>query len=185
LDSHTIIIGLQWLIILGLAASLWAMRRPPKMAPEIEQTYRSVRAVRRILVPIRGFSFEERAVELACRLGAEQKSEIVLACVLEVPLTLSLGAALPDDEARAMEALARASMLVRAHGLTPIERVERDRDAGRGILKLAKELGIDLVVVGMDPNRGIAINPIGPTTESLLRKADFEVLFDRTAPQKF
>ena len=49
--------------------------------------------------------------------------------------------------------------------------------AGRGILRAAQELKADLVVVGLDPNRGVAIEPIGPATELLLRRANFEVIW--------
>ncbi len=175
------------LAILVLALVLWSTRRQQQTSvePEVAQTRDSVSALRRILVPIRGFAFEERAVELACRLGQEQKSEIVLACVLEIPLTLSLGTSLPGEEEKAAAALARSAQLVRLHRLTPVERIERDRDAGRGILRVAKDLNVDLVVVGLDPNRGVAIQPIGPTTETLLRKANFEVVVDRTPPREF
>lgn len=170
------------MVAMGL---LWFMRRTPKLTPDVVEARKSVSSVRRILVPIRGFIFEERAVELACRLGEDQDSEIVLAYVLEVPLTLSLGTAMPEEEEKARQALERSANLVRAHRLTPVERVARDRDAGRGILKVAKELDVDLVVVGLDPNRGLAIQPIGPTTETLLRRADIEVIIDRPPAPKF
>lgn len=173
------------LALVGLALVVWYVRRPPKLSADVAQARQSVSALRRILVPIRGFPFEERAVELACRLGQEQKGEIVLACVVEVPLTLSLGTPMPEEEARASEALARSAQLVRLHGLTPVERTERDRDAGRGILRVAKEMSVDLVVVALNPLRGQAIDPIGPTTEALLRRADFEVIVDRTAPARW
>jgi nucleotide-binding universal stress UspA family protein len=173
-------------VALSLAVILlWLTRRGPKLTADVVEARRSVSNVRRILVPIRGFIFEERAVELACRLGEDQKSEIVLAYVLEVPLTLSLGTPMPEEEEKARQALERSANLVRAHRLTPLERVERDRDAGRGILKVAKDLEVDLVVVGLDPNRGLAIQPIGPTTETLLRRADIEVIVDRPPAPKF
>jgi hypothetical protein len=44
---------------------------------------------------------------------------------------------------------------------------------------------VDLVVVGLDPNRGVAAEAIGPATELLLRRGDFEVLIDRTPPKGF
>ncbi len=182
--SGTVILVLA-LAVVALALLVGVLRRKPKLAEDVAQARRSVSALRHILVPIRGFPFEERAVELACRLGQEQKSEIVLACVLEVPLTLSLGTPLLEEEAKARDALARSAQLVRLHGLTPVERIERDREAGRGILRAAKELNVDLVVVALNPARGQAINPIGPTTEALLRKADFEVIVDRTAPSRW
>ncbi len=165
-----------------LAVLIWVLRRPPKLPEDVAQARASVSAVRRILVPIRGFLHEERAVELACRLGQEQKSQILLVSVIEVPLTLSLGTPLPEEEERAAEALRRSAELVKAHGMEPVSRVERDREAGKGILRVAKEMAVDVVVVGLDPARSVAVDPIGPTTETLLRRARFEVIVDRPAP---
>jgi nucleotide-binding universal stress UspA family protein len=99
-------------------------------------------------------------------------------------LTLSLGASIPDEEEQAAKAVARSATLVRAHGLVPVERVEREREAGRGIVKVARELSVDLVVVSLDPYRGASTQPIGPTTQALLR-SDLEVIIDRTPPPKF
>lgn len=137
------------------------------------------------MVPIRGFDFENRALELACRLGEKQKSEIILVYVLEVPLSMGLGTALPEEEEKAAEALAAGARVVRQHRLTAVQRVERAREAGRGIMAAAKDMGVDLVVVGLDPNRGVALEPIGPATEFLLRRGGFEVLIDRTPPRVF
>ena len=91
---------------------------------------------------------------------------------------------MPEEEARANEGLRRSIELVKTHGLEPITRVERDREAGKGILRVATELNVDVVVIGLDPARSIAVDPVGPTTETLLRRANFEVLVDRPAPAR-
>src|SRR5258706_6906401 len=170
---------------MGIGYLIGRGRPPHRMPEDVAQTVRAMSALRRILVPIRGFDFEQRAVELACRLGEDQNSQIILVFVLEVPLTIGLGTALPEAEERATAALACGARIVRAHGLTPVERVQREREAGRGILRAAQETQADLVVVGLDPNRGVALQPIGPATEALLRRAKFEVIIDRTPPRGF
>ena len=68
------------------------------------------------------------------------------------------------------------------HGLEPISRLERDREAGKGILRVANEMNVDVVVIGLDPSRSIDGDPVGPTTETLLRRANFEVIVDRPSP---
>jgi nucleotide-binding universal stress UspA family protein len=57
--------------------------------------------------------------------------------------------------------------------------VERDREAGRGILRAARDLDVDLVVIGMNPARSHFADPLGRTTETLLRQANFEVVVDK------
>lgn len=158
---------------------LWMFHVPAPIAREVARARRSVSGIKRILVPTRGAEHDQRAVELACRLGQEQRSQIVLAYILEIPLTLALSTPLPDEEEKASHSMQRSIEIVKLHGLQPIPRVERDREAGRGILRTAKDLDVDLVVIGMNPARSHFADPLGHTTETLLRKAEFEVIVDK------
>jgi nucleotide-binding universal stress UspA family protein len=164
-----------------LMASLlyWMFKVPAPVAQAVAHARRSVSGIKRILVPTRGAPHDERAVELACRLGQEQKSQIILAYVLEIPLTLSLGTPLPEEEATASKAMQRSVEIVKVHNLEAIPRVERDRDAGRGILRTAQDLDVDLIVMGMNPARSHFADPLGRTTETLLRRSSFEVIVDK------
>jgi nucleotide-binding universal stress UspA family protein len=158
---------------------LWMFKVPAPIAQEVAHARRSVSGIRRIMVPTRGAEHDERAVELACRLGQEQKSQIILAYVLEIPLTLSLGTPLPEEEKKASNAMQRSVEIVKVHNLESVPRVERDREAGRGILRAAQDLDVDLVVIGMNPARSHFSDPLGRTTETLLRQANFEVIVDK------
>lgn len=173
-----IMLGVVFALLLG-SLLLWMFRVPAPMAQAVAHARRSVSGIKRILVPTRGAEYDERAVELACRLGQEQKSQIVLAYVLEIPLTLSLGTPLPEEEKKAQNAMQRSVEIVKVHNLEAIPRVERDREAGRGILRTARDLDVDLVVIGMDPARSHFADPLGRTTETLLRQANIEVIVDK------
>lgn len=157
----------------------WMLRVPPVIPPVVARARRSVEAIRRILVPTRGTGFDNRAIELACRLGQGQNAEIVLAYILEVPLTLPLGARLGEEEERAHRAIEEGKEIVRLHELTAIGRVERDRRAYSGLLRLARDFEVDLIVMGVNPRRGMEYDPLGPTTDYLLRHAPVEVILDR------
>jgi nucleotide-binding universal stress UspA family protein len=175
-------LGIFFAVLFAVCISgllLWMFRVPAPIAREVARARRSVSGIRRILVPTRGAEHDQRAVELACRLGQEQRSQIVLADVLEIPLTLSLNTPLADEEKKANETRRRSVEIVKRHGLEPIPRVERDREAGRGILRTARDLDVDLVVIGMNPARSHFADPLGRTTETLLRKAEFEVIVDK------
>jgi nucleotide-binding universal stress UspA family protein len=173
-----VLLGIIFALLMA-SLLLWMFRVPAPVAQAVAHARRSVSGIKRILVPTRGAEHDERAVELACRLGQEQKSQIVLAYVLEIPLTLSLGTPLPEEEQKATHAMQRSVEIVKLHNLEAIPRVERDREAGRGILRTARDLDVDLVVIGMNPARSHSADPIGRTTETLLRRADFEVIVDK------
>lgn len=180
-EVHTSVLGL--ILALAFAGSmgglLWWMLHPPAPVPAaVAKARRSVDALKRILVPTVGAPYSERGVELACRLGQDQKAEIVLTYVLEVPRTLPLGTPLPRDEARAEEALKRARDIVAVHGLHAIAKVERAREAAEGILHAARDHDCDLIVMGIRPVVG-AQEILGRTTNVLLRGAPCEVIVDK------
>lgn len=158
---------------------LWMFRVPAPLTMEVAHARRSVSGISRILVPTRGTEHDARAAELACRLGQEQKSQIIIIYVMEVPLTLSLNARMPEEEQRAEESVQRGAEIVKVHNLEAITRIERDRDAGRGILRAAGDLDADLVVIGMNPERSHFADPLGRTIETLLRRGNLEVIVDK------
>jgi APA family basic amino acid/polyamine antiporter len=147
-----------------------------KQVPEVE--------FRNILVPVFGTRFDDDIVATAGRLAAAEREEsgksaddpcLDVIYVIEVPLTLPLDAALPNErEAEAQRALARA------------------REVGAGIVVAARRSGAEAIVIGGEPPTKIrggakiggigAAKPaeIGAATEYVLKKAPCRVLL--TAP---
>jgi len=152
---------------------------PAPVTAAAAKARRSIDAVKRILVPTVGMPYSERGVELACRLGQEQKAEIVLTYVLEVPRTMPLGTPLPEVEAKAREALERAESIVALHGLSAVMDIERAREAGEGIVRAARDHDVDLIVIGIRPRLTAAQDILGRTTDILLRRAPCEVIINK------
>lgn len=155
----------------------WMLHVPPAVPYEVAHVTRTVGAVKRILVPLVDSEYARRAVELACRLGTEQKAEIILLAVLEVPLASPLGIALPETEARLNNILAQGTEIVNFHHLPCRTRIIRARTAGTGILQAAAEEEVQLIVIGVRPRRQVGL--LGSTSEWLLRRANCELLIDR------
>jgi len=160
---------------------LWMFRLPVQVSAEAAKMRRSLYGARRIMVPVVEAPYSGHAVELACRLGHEQKAEIVLVHVVEVPMTLPLGVPLPAAQEAADRVLNTAKEIVALHGLTASTHIERAREAGHGIVRAARDQGVDLIVMGVSPGPGSA-ETVGRTGAVLLRRAHCEVLLDRTPP---
>lgn len=156
----------------------WMFRVPPQVPREVAVVRRSVAAMQRIMVPVSGRIASERAVELACRLGAAQKAEIILAYIVEVPFTLSLGTLMPAEEAKGEEALRTARFIVEQHGLSAKSKIIPHRYAWGGILHAAKEEKVDAIVLGLGLKR-LRIEDFGRTTQEILRRAECEVIIDK------
>jgi nucleotide-binding universal stress UspA family protein len=156
----------------------WMLHPPPQLEAAVAKARRSISALRRIMVTTRGMRYDDRAVELACRLGQEQKSEIVVTYIIEVPLTLPLGITLYQEEGKAQEAVNRAVNIIKLHALPAKKNIERDREAARGILRAAKELDVDLLILSIDPHKTALKKFSGKTTERILSDAPCEVIVD-------
>ena len=144
-----------------------------------ESAREAMGAVRNILVPTAGTEYSERGVELACRMGADQRAMIHLVYVIVVPRSLPMGTPMPDAETQARNALARAESIVKSHGMKCEVAVKRARAAGEGIIHHAKALHPDVLVVGMRPHYGPGESLLGRTTDTLLKEAPCEVIVDK------
>ncbi len=99
--------------------------------------------------------------------------------VLEIPRTLPLNAPIPEAEKDADEALNRGKEIVELHKLIPVAILERAREAGEGIVKVAKDNDVDVIVLGIRPTWRGGQTSWGKTTDILLRKAPCEVVIDK------
>lgn len=173
-----VFLGLLFAVLMG--GLLWWMLHPPKQITEVAAKMKyAVGALKRILVPTVGEAYSEKGVELACRLGREQNADILLAYVIEVPFTLPLGAPLERAEARAKEALERAEGVATRHRLRYTKKVERARQAADGIIRVAKDEGVDMIVLSLPPSGKREGRLFGRTTEVLLRRTPCELVINK------
>jgi nucleotide-binding universal stress UspA family protein len=172
-------IGLALLfVVLMVNLFRWMFRVPPPIPWSVVKARQSVSALHRILVPTTHDGASERAVELACRLGALQKAEIVLAYVVEVPFTLSLNTPLPAEESRGQDSLHTAQFIVQQHGLPVTTRLIPHRNLWGGIVHLAHEEQADAIVMGVDGGTGQP-EGIGRIAQEVVKWAECEVILDK------
>jgi nucleotide-binding universal stress UspA family protein len=163
---------------------LWWMLHVPRAIPQAAaKARRAVGAIKKILVPTSGTIYSERGIELACRLGEEQKAEIYLINVIEVPRTLPLDAPLLEAEIKAGDVIKRGEEIVTLRGLPVKAQVKRGRVAGEEIIRTAKESESDLIVMGIRSEIRMAQEILGRTSDLILRRAPCEVIVDRLSAE--
>jgi APA family basic amino acid/polyamine antiporter len=153
-----------------------------------------------ILVPVFGTKLDDDIVGTAGRLAdaeapAEAGPKLELVYVIEVPTKLPLDAR-PTREAidAANGALERAGEVAKEYETVEVgQSVIRARSIGAGIVQTARELGVEVIVMGGEPTspiKGGAVlggiggqrpDRIGPVTEYVLKRAPCRVLI--TAPK--
>jgi nucleotide-binding universal stress UspA family protein len=159
---------------------LWWMFHVPKAIPlAAAKARRAVGAIKKILVPTSGTTYSERGIELACRLGEEQKAEIYLVTVIEVPRTLPLEAPMPEIEVKAEDIIKRGESIISLRGLKANGEVRRGRIAGEEIIRVAKDWEADLIVMGIRAEIRMAQEILGRTSDLVLRRAPCEVIVDK------
>jgi len=186
LELHMSFLGafLAFVFAASMSALLWWMFHVPKAIPlAAAKARRAVGAIKKILVPTSGTAYSERGIELACRLGEEQKAEIYLVTVLEVPRTLPLEAPMPEAEAKADEIIKRGESIVTLRGLQAKGEVRRGRMAGEEIIRAARDWEADLIVMGTRTEIRRAQEILGRTSDLILRRAPCEVIVDRLSAE--
>jgi nucleotide-binding universal stress UspA family protein len=168
----------------GLAGTLgWMLRVPPPAPRGATSTVRSVQSIRKVLVPIIDLGASVRAVELAARLNQGHKAEMVIVYVHEIPLQAPLAMPEPVDP-KIQRALDAAAFIAMQHAIEPRTKVNVARQAGHRIVEIAREEGVDLIVIGIShvnrPNEGT----LGRIAEHVMRNAPCEVVVDRVPHQK-
>ena len=171
---------LAFVFAASMGVLMWWMLHVPRAIPQAAaKARRAVGAIKKILVPTSGTLYSERGIELACRLGEEQKAEIYLVTVLEVPRTLPLEAPMPEAEANAKDIIKRGEEIVSLRGLVGKGEVKRGRVAGEEIIRAAKDWEADLIVMGIRSEIRMAQEILGRTSDLVLHRAPCEVILDK------
>ena len=181
-ETHISILGIVLAVIflVSMGTMLRWMFHPPKPVPLSAAKARgAVGSIKRILVPTSGTYYAEQGIELACRLGVEQKAEIFVINVLEIPRTLPLEAPMPDVEAKADDIVKRGETIVHLKGLLARSEVRRGRVAGEEIIHAAKDWEADLIVMGIRSQIRMASEVLGRTSDLVLRRAPCTVVLHK------
>ena len=132
-----------------------------------------------ILVPTDLSEGAEHALDYACELARTLGAKVHLLNVIGIPVlgVPELGMALTSTMIDSMIADNQSALdKLAAHKNCAGEVMLRTGDARDVILQAAKELGIDLIVMGTHGRRGLTRALLGSVTESVVRSAQCAVL---------
>jgi APA family basic amino acid/polyamine antiporter len=129
-----------------------------------------------ILVPLKLGPIGEEMVATAVKLAQESGASVWALHVVRVPMERPLDEELADEEESAAAALTEAQLLGADHGVEVKGKTVRARSIGAAIVDQAKELGVDLIVLGSGPKWRRQSRFFSPTVEYVLKKAPCEVL---------
>lgn len=135
----------------------------------------------RILVPIKGDSTDDEAIELACEIARRSKAAVYGIHVIEVNRTLSLDAELTAEAERGEGYLDHAEQVAERLGHAIETDLLQARDVGPAIVDEALERTIDLIVLGIAYKKRFGDFDLGKTAPYVLKNAPCRVWVCRQA----
>lgn len=134
----------------------------------------------RILVPVNGDPATERTFRWTCRMARQDKAEIHVIYVMEVPLDLPLESDLTNDIAKGERILETIEAIGAEERFRDVEaKLLRARSAGRALVQETEDRRIDLVVLGVPYRKRFGTFQIGSTASYIFNNASCRVLFLR------
>lgn len=180
-------IGFLWMLT-GVGLYLWyrkTQKMPMVEAVDIEEIklpeFKRMR-FNHILVPTRGSTLVEM-LQTACKIAKEDGSKVTAIYVIEIPENMPLDTFLPNEYIASKRALEHAQAIAREYGINIDTMVVQARFAGEAIVDTARELNIDLIVLGAS-NRPRYENVLfGTTVDYIIRNAKCRVWASFASPK--
>ncbi|MEM4405744.1 MAG: universal stress protein [Candidatus Methanomethylicaceae archaeon] len=140
-------------------------------------------SIKKILVPVDGSEYMERAVRMACMLAKLLEAEITILHVVAIPQPTGMEA-LPEASKRLEEVgkkiLEEAKVMAEDLGISP--KMEMDISVGNPgtrIVKIAEELKVDLIVIGARGRSRLREILMGSVANTVVNNAPCPVLVVR------
>jgi nucleotide-binding universal stress UspA family protein len=152
-DSQPHLIGLLLglFVVVAIASTVYWMLHPPTTVAEraARETERDIEdIVGSIIVVFSSDIHSEHMMALAARLAQKERAQLLAAYIIEVPLTLPVGAEMEVERRAALGVLATAEAIARQRNVEIETEVIPARQVSQGVLDLAKKRDAHLIVVG-------------------------------------
>lgn len=162
-------------LVLGLAGGFVLARS--RLGPKAHRPD----AVHQILLPFTGTEISRRAVDAAMRLARAEDATLMPAYLAQVPKSLPLECAIPNEAGKAMSMLEAIEQRGNAQGVPVDARIERGRSYRHALARLLEQETFDRVVVSATATGSHGLS--GDDLVWLLEKAPTEVMILRPGPE--
>jgi nucleotide-binding universal stress UspA family protein len=166
-------------ILVAVAATVYWMLHPPTTSAEqaARATERDVEdIIGSIIIVYADEIHSDHMMALAARLAQRERAELLVAYVIEVPLTLPVNAAMEIEHREALGVLSTAEAIARQKNIEIRTEIVTARQVSQGVLDLAKRVDAHLIVMGAYREGKYAGAPLGRAIEQIAANAACDVL---------
>ncbi|MBI2251796.1 MAG: universal stress protein [Armatimonadetes bacterium] len=128
------------------------------------------------LVAIDSSPVADDIMHLACKLAKIEKAKLYIVYVFEVPRSLPLDAEIPEEFEKGDLILDKAANIAEEAELPFETDLIQARSSGPGIVDEAKDLGAELIIIGMTTKSRFGELIFGSTVSYVLQKAPCRVI---------
>jgi APA family basic amino acid/polyamine antiporter len=175
--------GMAWLaigFIVYFAYRRWIVREPLTATVKAPAAFGAALALeyRNLLVPVIPGQPSDTAMDVACRLAAEQRARIIVLNVVEVPLDCPLTMRFPELEEAGNAELDEAVAIGDSYGVRVLTRLDRAHAAGPAIVAEADARDAEIIVLGTPRHHLTARRTavFGKTVDYVLKHAQCRVM---------
>ncbi|MCD6309768.1 MAG: universal stress protein [Candidatus Eremiobacteraeota bacterium] len=134
---------------------------------------------KKYMIAINDSPVSKLALEMGVRLAKLDRAKLYLVYVFEVPRALPLDAEIPEEIEKGDEILAEGMVMADETGVEAETNFVQARHAGAGLIDEARDLDIDMLIIGMSTRHRFGELFFGPTVTYILKEAHCQVLVIR------
>jgi nucleotide-binding universal stress UspA family protein len=178
-EPHLTGVVIALAILAAVTATVYWMLHPPTTAADqvARATERDVEdIIGSIIIVYAQEIHSDHMMALAARLAQREKAELLVAYVIEVPLTLPVNAEMEVEHREALGVLATAEAIARQKNIEIATEIVRARQVSQGVLDLAKRREAHLIVMGAYREGKYSGAPLGRAIEQVASNAACDVL---------
>lgn len=131
---------------------------------------------RQILLPVIGSYADEEAIQLACRLGKQDKSRVRAINIITLKRDLPLDAEIEPEIQKSEDILSHIERIALDNNYRIDTDVLQSREVGPAIVNEAKEKDVDLILMGFAYKRHFGEFSLGDIVPYVLKNASCRVI---------
>jgi nucleotide-binding universal stress UspA family protein len=179
IHSHLVGVLVALGVVIAISATLYWMLHPPSTMAEraAREAQRDVQdLIGSVIVVYSEEIHSEHMMALAVRLAQRERAELLVAYIIEVPLTLPPDAVMEKEQRIALDVLATAEAIARQKNIEIRTEIVGARQVSQGVLDLARRYDAHLIVLGAYHEGKYAGAPLGRAIETIAANAPCDVL---------
>ena len=179
IHSHLVGVLVALGVVMAISATLYWMLHPPSTLAEraAREAQRDVQdLIGSVIVVYSEEIHSEHMMALAVRLAQRERAELLVAYIIEVPLTLPPDAVMEKEQRIALDVLATAEAIARQKNIEIRTEIVGARQVSQGVLDLARRYDAHLIVLGAYHEGKYAGAPLGRAIETIAANAPCDVL---------